>query len=116
MASFDENEYVRVAHFDARPLGDLRARAEVVRRSHLYLFRGLDEASWRRRGVANGFEISVRAGVRDGGARPPPPDHPPAEADRALITKPGVARPGVRDGPPRVRKRSRFRAIPLQIW
>jgi hypothetical protein len=32
-----------------------------VRKSTLSLFRGLDEAAWVRRGVANNSEVSVRA-------------------------------------------------------
>ena len=61
LPGFDENAYVRAASFDARPLPALLAEFEAVRRSHLHLFRSLDDAAWRRDGVANDNRVSVRA-------------------------------------------------------
>lgn len=61
LPGFDENTYVPAARFDRLTLGTLVDELELVRRSNLALFRGLDEDAWVRRGTANGNEISVRA-------------------------------------------------------
>ena len=61
LAGFDENEYVPVARFDARPLTDILHEFENVRAASLALFRGMDEQALLRRGTANDKEISVRA-------------------------------------------------------
>jgi hypothetical protein len=61
LPGFDENDYAVQAHCDARSLADLIQEFAHVRRSHLYLFRALSEDAWRRRGVANGHSVTVRA-------------------------------------------------------
>lgn len=61
LAGFDENAYVPAAGFDALPLTELLAELEVVRRSHLWLFRHLPEEAWQRTGIANESRVSVRA-------------------------------------------------------
>ncbi len=61
LPGFDENDYVRHARFEARPLAGLAREFEVVRWSHLHLFRGLDGDAWARSGVANGHPVTVRA-------------------------------------------------------
>jgi DinB superfamily len=61
LAGFDENPYVEAAHFDRQSLSDLIAGFEAVRRSSIYLFRGLADGAWNRRGIANNNEVSVRA-------------------------------------------------------
>jgi DinB superfamily len=61
LPGFDENDYVRHARFDARQLGSLVQEFELVRRSHILFFRGLDDEAWRRSGVANGHRVTVRA-------------------------------------------------------
>jgi uncharacterized damage-inducible protein DinB len=61
LPGFDENEYVQRARFDARTLGSLAQEFELVRRSHLLFFRGLDGEAWLRSGVANGQSVTVRA-------------------------------------------------------
>jgi hypothetical protein len=61
LPGFDENPYVEHARFDARPLGDLAEEFELVRRSHIHFFRGLDGDDWLRTGVANGHPVTVRA-------------------------------------------------------
>ncbi len=48
-------------NFDARPLADLAAELDAVRRATLALFRGLDAAALARRGTANDAAVSVRA-------------------------------------------------------
>jgi hypothetical protein len=61
LPGFDENRYVQCAGFDARTLASLAQEFELVRRSHLFFFRGLDGEAWLRRGVANGHSVTVRA-------------------------------------------------------
>ncbi len=58
---FDENEFVTNAPFSRIPLADLINEFEHVRRANIYLFNNMDEEALSRRGIANGFEISVRA-------------------------------------------------------
>ncbi len=60
LPGFDENDYVRNARFDARSLSSLVEEFELVRRSHLLFFRGLDGEAWDRSGVANGYRVAVR--------------------------------------------------------
>lgn len=61
LPGFDENEYVRNAHFDRCPLGGLLDEFESVRRATVLLFRHLEDQAWDRRGLANNAEVSVRA-------------------------------------------------------
>lgn len=61
LPGFDENEYMRHAHFDDWRLGDLAESYALVRRSNIVLFRHLPPDAWDRRGVANQKEITVRA-------------------------------------------------------
>ena len=57
---FDENEYILNARFDNYTLTDLAEEYDAVRRSTIALFQHLDNAAWRRKGVANNGEVSVR--------------------------------------------------------
>ena len=61
LPGFDENAWVPAGTFDARPLADLAAELDAVRRATLALFRGLDAAALARRGTANDAAVSVRA-------------------------------------------------------
>lgn len=61
LASFDENAFIPAGGFDRRPLADLAAELQDVRRASLALFRGFDDAAWGRSGTASGKPISVRA-------------------------------------------------------
>ena len=61
LPGFDENAWVPAGNFDARPLADLAAELDAVRRTTLALFRGLDAAALARRGTANDAAVSVRA-------------------------------------------------------
>jgi len=61
LPGFDENTYVPAGAFGRRTLADLAAEWELVRRSNLAMFRGLDAEASRRQGTANGDAISVRA-------------------------------------------------------
>jgi DinB superfamily len=61
LPGFDENAYARAAESDRRPLADLVAEFEALRRSHVLMFRNLPEAAWSRSGLANNNGVSVRA-------------------------------------------------------
>jgi uncharacterized damage-inducible protein DinB len=61
LSGFDENEYVPAAQFGARALGDLATEFEHVRKANLFLFRGMDDDAWLRKGAANNATVSVRA-------------------------------------------------------
>ena len=61
LAGYDDEEYVRLACFESRPLAELVEDFSTVRRSTLSLIRSLPEAAWNRRGIANNGEFSVRA-------------------------------------------------------
>ena len=58
---FEQDDYVRNAHFASRPLEDLIEDYIAVRRATVSLFRNLDEEAWTRRGTANNNEVTVRA-------------------------------------------------------
>jgi len=61
LASFDENAFVPAGGFDRRPIAELVAELQDVRRASLALFRGFDAAAWGRSGTASGKPVSVRA-------------------------------------------------------
>lgn len=61
LSGFDENVYVPAGKFDPRPVAELAAELDAVRRATIALFRGFDAAALARRGPANGKEVSVRA-------------------------------------------------------
>jgi len=61
LPGFDENAYARVADFDSYRLSDLAAEFDHLRRSHLYMLRGLSDIALQRRGTANNNAVSVRA-------------------------------------------------------
>ena len=60
LSGFEQDDYVRNGPFANRPLEDLVEDFIAVRRATLSLLRNLDEAAWRRRGIANKNEVSVR--------------------------------------------------------
>ena len=61
MEAFEQDDYVRNGPFAARPIAELIEDYIAVRRATLTLFRNLDDQAWRRRGIANKAEVSVRA-------------------------------------------------------
>jgi hypothetical protein len=61
LAGFDQEPYVRNGNFANRTLADLADEFEHLRLSNILLFRSLDEAAWKRRGVASDNEVSVKA-------------------------------------------------------
>ena len=60
LESFDENEYVAGATFEALPLADLMAEYDVVRASTIALLRNLSAEAWDRRGDVAGYSATVR--------------------------------------------------------
>ena len=61
LPGFEEDDYVATAAFGARSFASIAEEFSHLRAANLALFRSLDEAAWRRRGSANGQEVSVRA-------------------------------------------------------
>lgn len=58
---FEENEYVPTSGASQRSMEELLGELRAVRGATVALFDGLPADAWRRRGVANGAEVSVRA-------------------------------------------------------
>jgi len=58
---FDENVYAAAAGHDRCPFPELIDELSALRRSHVHLFRHLDDASWDRVGTAGGFATTPRA-------------------------------------------------------
>lgn len=61
MPGFEQDDYVRAAGFDARPLRELTDELAAVRGATIALFRGLEGEALARRGTANGQEVTPRA-------------------------------------------------------
>jgi len=59
LPGFAEDDYVRAAQADARPLEELIGEFAAVRRASLALVRGLDSEAWLRRGSSNGKAVSA---------------------------------------------------------
>jgi hypothetical protein len=61
LPGFDENEFVKHARLDDRPMTSLIAELDAVRGASIALFDGLFPEEWSRAGNANGKTMSVRA-------------------------------------------------------
>lgn len=61
LPGFEENDYARTGEFGRVRLADLASEFEIIRQSHLWLFRNLPAAAWDRAGEANGNRVTVRA-------------------------------------------------------
>jgi len=61
LAGFEQDDYVREAHFGARPLPDLMEEFDLLRRANVLAFRDLSREASLRQGTASGFAVSVRA-------------------------------------------------------
>jgi hypothetical protein len=61
LPGFDQNAYVAGAGFDGRSIADLVDEFGGLRRSHLALFRSLDDEVRMRRGTASRFSFTTRA-------------------------------------------------------
>jgi uncharacterized damage-inducible protein DinB len=60
LAGFDENEYMAAVDFESRPLRELLDEFRIVRAATIALLEPLSADEWRRRGIVNGYEASVR--------------------------------------------------------
>lgn len=60
LPSFDENDWARSSNAHHRPLSELAAEFETLRRSHLLMFRGFAPEMFLREGVASGGRVTVR--------------------------------------------------------
>lgn len=58
---FDEDEYVKNAHFHDRSLHSIGEEFSLMRKSNLYLFKSLSEEELGRGGIASNKYLSVRA-------------------------------------------------------
>ena len=61
LAGFEQDDYVLAGGFEKRTLADLREEFDAIRKSSLFLFRGLEEVAWMRQGTASDNMLSVRA-------------------------------------------------------
>ncbi|MBI5265624.1 MAG: DinB family protein [candidate division Zixibacteria bacterium] len=61
LAGFEQDDYVASGEFDRRQPADLAQEFDHVRSATIDLLAHLSEEDWSRHGVANGFEVSVRA-------------------------------------------------------
>ena len=61
LPGFEQDDYIRHASFDECPFDELVREFKLVRGGNLLMLKHLDEAAWRRRGVASNAEVSVRA-------------------------------------------------------
>jgi hypothetical protein len=61
LPGYEQDDYVRAANFDARPLSSIAEEFERVRAATVALLRSFDQEAWTRRGSANHNEVSVRA-------------------------------------------------------
>ncbi len=61
LPGFDQNEYMRDAHFDDWRIGDLAEAYALTRRANIVLFRNLPQETWQRRGTASDNPVTVCA-------------------------------------------------------
>ena len=61
LPAFEQDDYVQWGGFEKRKLSDLVEELAAIRRTTLYLLRGLEDSAWTRRGIANQREVSARA-------------------------------------------------------
>jgi hypothetical protein len=61
LPGFDDEEYVRNAHFNQRPGMDIMKEWESLRHSNLHLFQSFDLEQLGRFGSANGLRINLKA-------------------------------------------------------
>ncbi|HEX3049510.1 MAG TPA: DinB family protein [Aggregatilineaceae bacterium] len=61
LPGFEQDDYVRTAHFGDRTLLDLLEEFDLLRRANLLTFRGLSEEASLRQGTVSGSTVSARA-------------------------------------------------------
>jgi uncharacterized damage-inducible protein DinB len=59
--SFDQDEYAAGSNAHERALADLMAEWSAVREANVLMFRSFGDETWDLRGVASGYEFTVRA-------------------------------------------------------
>ena len=59
LPGFDENSYGQAGDFDRRSIRDLADDFDAARRSTIAMLRGIPDAAWGRRGVANEVPVNV---------------------------------------------------------
>jgi len=61
LPSFDENKYEAAAVHDRYPLAELVEEFSELRRSHVHMFKHIDDSAWLRMGRVNDHPTSTRA-------------------------------------------------------
>ena len=61
LSGFEQEDYVRIAGFDAIPIKDLLKEFEFLRRANLLLINNLSDSAIMRIGSASGASVSARA-------------------------------------------------------
>lgn len=61
LPGYDINGYVSRALFNEQSVQDLLDNLHVVRQSTLHLLKSFNEEAWLQRGIANTYEVTVRA-------------------------------------------------------
>jgi hypothetical protein len=59
LPGFEENDYVKNAHFSERTLVSLADEFAVLRSANMYLIKSFNEEEINRKGIANNSPISV---------------------------------------------------------
>lgn len=61
LAGFEENDYVKNAHFADRSIKSLAEEFAQLRKANMHLIKSLNETELGRMGISNGKPVSVRA-------------------------------------------------------
>lgn len=61
LPGFEQDDYVKAAHYDGRPLASLLAEYRHLRAANLELFASLDHEALMRKGTASGYPFTARA-------------------------------------------------------
>ena len=61
LPGMEQEEFAAVAGADRRPVAELLDELDLLRRSHVALFRSFDTEAWERTGTASGMSFRVRA-------------------------------------------------------
>lgn len=61
LPGFEQDNYVREGKFNQRQLSEIVYEFRLLRESYLLLFRSFDDEMLKRRGIANGCEVTVNA-------------------------------------------------------
>lgn len=61
LPSMDQDLWAAGSNGAERPLASLLGELEHLRRSHIAMFAGFGDEVWGRRGIASGFEFTVRS-------------------------------------------------------